>query len=160
MTTSEKVAYLKGLAEGFGLDPNKKEGKLLSTLLDILEDLAFDQGELSDTLEELEEGLDAVSDDLADVEEILFGDGPYENVGEDDDEDWNWDASEAEESGEAEAWDGETAFYEAQCPACGETVTFDEGVLSQGSIQCPSCGEKLEFDLDFTPDLDIDTAEG
>ena len=132
MTTAEKVAYLKGLTEGCGLDSATKEGKILSTILDILEDLALDQQDLNDSLAELGDGLDAVSDDLEDVEDLLFGDG-------EDQED--------EDDGEIEDWDGETAFYEAECPSCGETVTFDEGVLRQGSIQCPSCGEHLEFDL-------------
>ena len=135
MTTSEKVAYLKGLAEGYGLDPEKKEGKILAASLDVLEDLALDQLDLSDSIDELSEGLDAVSDDLEDVEDILFGD-----VDEDEDEDMD-------DEDEGEAWDGETVFYECECPACGETVTFDEGVLGQGGIQCPACGEKLEFDL-------------
>ncbi len=132
MTTAEKVAYLKGLTEGLGIDPEKKEGKILTTILDILEDLAIDQEDLASDIAELDEGLDAVSDDLEDVETILFGDE------EDDDED----------DEEAEDWDGETAFYECECPACGETVTFDEDVLAKGSIQCPACGETLEFDLD------------
>ena len=133
MTTSEKVAYLKGLAEGYGIYPAKKECKILATILDILEDLALDQEDLGDAIAELSDGLDVVSDDLEDVEEILFGDV------EDDDED--------EDDEEGEPWDGETVFYECECPACGETVTFDEGVLSQGRIQCPACGEQLEFDL-------------
>ena len=129
MTTAEKVAYLKGLTEGLGIDPEKKEGKILTTILDILEDLAIDQEDLAADIAELDEGLDAVSDDLEDVETVLFGDE------EEDDED------------EIEDWDGETAFYECQCPACGETVTFDEDVLAKGSIQCPACGETLEFEL-------------
>ena len=133
MTTSEKVAYLKGLADGYGIDPEKKEGKILTTILDILEDLALDQEDLDDSIAELEDGLDAVSDDLEDVEELLFGD---EEEDEDEDEDT-----------EIEDWDGETVFYECECPACGETVTFDEGVLNQGGIQCPACGGQLEFDL-------------
>ena len=134
MTTSEKVAYLKGLAEGYGLSADQKEGKILSTILDILEDLALDQEDLADGIAELEEGLDAVSEDLEDVEEILFGD-----IEEDDD---------LYDDDEIEDWDGETVFYECQCPSCGETVTFDEGVLSQGGIACPVCGADLEFDLD------------
>ena len=129
MTTAEKVAYLKGLTEGLGIDPEQKEGKILSTILDILEDLAIDQEDLAADIAELDEGLDAVSDDLEDVETVLFGDE------EDDDED------------EIEDWDGETALYECECPACGETVTFDEDVLAKGSIQCPACGETLEFEL-------------
>ena len=129
MTTAEKVAYLKGLTEGLGIDPEQKEGKILATILDILEDLAIDQEDLAADIAELDEGLDAVSDDLEDVETVLFGDE------EEDDED------------EIEDWDGETAFYECECPACGETVTFDEDVLAKGSIQCPACGETLEFEL-------------
>ena len=138
MTTAKKVAYLKGLAEGYGIDPETKEGKLLAAITDILEDLALDQLDLSDQIDELSEGLDAVSDDLEDVEDVIFGEDEDD---EDDDE-------------EGEPWDGETVFYEAECPTCGETVTFDEGVLKQGAIQCPNCGEALEFDLgdEETPD--------
>ena len=140
MTTAEKVAYLKGLAEGYGIAADQKEGKLLATILDILEDLALDQEDLSGTVAELEEGLDAVSDDLEDVEEILFGD--VDEPDEDDDE------SDEDDEAEIDSWDGETVFYECQCPACGETVTFDENVLAQGGIQCPACGEQLEFDME------------
>ena len=139
MTTSEKVAYLKGLADGYGIDPAIREGKLLSTIVDILEDLALEVEDLGCDLDELEEGLDAVSEDLADVEEILFDDED-----EDDDED------------EEDEDDYEPVFYEAECPTCGEVVTFDEGVLNQGAIDCPSCGENLEFELDEVEEEDTE----
>ena len=42
MTISEKVAYLKGLAEGLNLDTEKsKEGKLISVMIGILEEVAM-----------------------------------------------------------------------------------------------------------------------
>ena len=42
MTISEKVAYLKGLAEGLDLDTTKsKEGKLISVMIGIMEELAM-----------------------------------------------------------------------------------------------------------------------
>ena len=41
MEITEKVAYLKGLAEGMELDTGKKEGKLLSAIIDVLEDIAL-----------------------------------------------------------------------------------------------------------------------
>ena len=141
MTTAEKVAYLKGLAEGFGTDPASKEGKLLTTIIDILEDLALDLEDVMDSVEELEEGLDAVSDDLQDVEDIVF------------DEDDDFDDLDDFEDGEDEDEDDEIlnaddlVLYEAQCPTCGEFVTFEESVLEQGGIACPNCGESLEFDL-------------
>ena len=133
MTTAEKVAYLKGLAEGFGTDPSSKEGKLLTTIIDILEDLALDLEDVMDSVDELEEGLDAVSDDLQDVEDIVFDDEDDEDDFEDDDELLDTD---------------DLVLYEAQCPTCGEFVTFEESVLEQGGIACPNCGESLEFELD------------
>ena len=82
MTTSEKVAYLKGLAEGYGLDSQKKEGKILSTILDILEDLALDQQDITDQLADMGESLDAVSEDLEDVEKLLFDDDGEDEEGD------------------------------------------------------------------------------
>ena len=43
MTISEKVAYLKGLAEGLNLDVDKsKEGKLISVMIGILEEIGLE----------------------------------------------------------------------------------------------------------------------
>ena len=139
MTTAEKVAYLKGLAEGFGTDPASKEGKLLSTIIDILEDLALDLEDVMDSVEELEEGLDAVSDDLEDVEDIVFD----EDFDDDDDDELDDELEDDDELLDAD----DLVLYEAQCPTCGEFVTFEESVLGQGSIACPNCGENLEFEL-------------
>ena len=50
MTISEKVAYLKGLAEGLNLDTEKsKEGKLISVMIGIMEDLAMSVEDLEVT---------------------------------------------------------------------------------------------------------------
>ena len=38
MEITEKVAYLKGLAEGMDLDTDKKVGKLLAAIIDTLDD--------------------------------------------------------------------------------------------------------------------------
>ena len=134
MEITEKVAYLKGLAEGMELNTDKKEGKLLSAIIDVLEDIALELSDIEDAQEELGEGLDAVSDDLEDVEDLLYGED-----GEDDDDD---DAYELDDLGEDED------CYATTCPTCEETIYFDESVLSDGEVVCPNCGEKLEFDLE------------
>ena len=42
MTISEKVAYLKGLADGLNIDTEKsKEGKLLNVIIGILEEIGM-----------------------------------------------------------------------------------------------------------------------
>ena len=34
MTVTEKVSYLKGLAEGLGIDENEKNGKVIKAIID------------------------------------------------------------------------------------------------------------------------------
>ena len=73
MTISEKVAYLKGLAEGLDLDTQKsKEGKLISVMIGILEEVALSIEDLDENALALGEEIDALSDDLADVESIVY----------------------------------------------------------------------------------------
>ena len=72
MEISEKVAYLKGLAEGLALDTESKEGKLIAAIIDVLDDMSGKFEDLEDELCDVEDGLDAVSDDLCEVEEALY----------------------------------------------------------------------------------------
>lgn len=132
MEITEKVAYLKGLAEGMELDTGKKEGKLLSAIIDILDDIALEIEDMKDSQQELADGLDAVSDDLEDVEDVVFG--------EDDEDDFD-------DEYEYDDLDEDEDCYATTCPTCEETIYFDESVLDDGEVICPNCGEKLEFDL-------------
>ena len=143
MTTSEKVAYLKGLMEGMKLDTETNEGKLLSVIADILGDMAEDMEDMAGDLFDLGEDVDAISDDLSDVEDFLCGED-----WDDDEEDEDWD-EEDEEDGDDE---GEPMFFEVTCPSCEQTITVDEDVLNLGSIQCPNCGEMMEFEFDEEED--------
>ena len=73
MTVTEKVAYLKGLVEGLDFDANKKETKVINAVLDVLEDLALAVSDLDDEMAVVTEQLDAVDEDLADLEEVYEG---------------------------------------------------------------------------------------
>ena len=131
MEIIEKVAYLKGLAEGMELDTGKKEGKLLAAIIDLLEDIALEIEDIEDEQAELADGLDAVSDDLEDVEDLVF-------------EDWDEDD---EDEYEEDELDEDEDCYATTCPTCEETIYFDESILDEGEVICPNCGEKLEFDM-------------
>lgn len=129
MTISEKVAYLKGLAEGLDLDAEQsKEAKLISVMIGILEEVGLSIEDLEDNTAALGEELDAVSDDLSDVEDVVFGD-------DDDDDECCCDDDDDED------------FFEVECPNCGADIEIDEDVLEAGSVECPSCGEKFAIDL-------------
>ena len=120
MTITEKVAYLKGLADGLAIDTEKsKEGKLIAAIIDILEDMGMSLEDLEESTTALGEELDAVSDDLSDMEEVIFG-GEDEDKGcccGEDDED----------------------FFEVECPECHKPLMIDQDVLEAGVIECPSC---------------------
>ena len=123
MTITEKVAYLKGLADGLAIDTEKsKEGKLISVIIDILEEMGMSIEDLEENTTARGEELDAGSDDLADVEELLYED--------DDDED---------EDDECCCDEDEDDFFEVECPNCQEPLVIDEDVLEAGVIECPSC---------------------
>ena len=129
MTISEKVAYLKGLAEGLNLDTEKsKEGKLISVMIGILEEIGMSIEDLEESAEALGEEIDAISDDLSDVEKVVYDD-------EDEDDD------------ECGCGCDDDDFFEVECPNCGETLMIDESVLEEGVIQCPGCKQKFALDL-------------
>lgn len=133
MTISEKVAYLKGLAEGLNLDAEEsKEAKLISVMIGILEEIGLSIEDLEENADALGEEIDAISDDLADVEEVVFED-------EDDDED--------------DAWDDED-FFEIECPECGAEIDIDADILEAGVVECPACGEKFAIDLSDEEDAE------
>ena len=73
MTISEKVAYLKGLADGLDLDKEpSKEGKIIAKIIDVLEDVGFAVEDLEVEVEALTDGMESMAEDLSDVETALF----------------------------------------------------------------------------------------
>ena len=145
MTVVEKAAYLKGLTEGLGIDADSREGKLWAALNDLLADMAHEIEDLQDTDLGHAEALDALAEELSDVEEILFDLDDPEDFEDEDEEDAALPEDEDEEDDPDPTYDG--VIYDATCPVCGEEISFDEETLELGSITCPKCGEVLEFDL-------------
>lgn len=124
MTVTEKVAYLKGLVEGLGVDEGTKEGRIIKAIVDVLDNMALSVSDAEESLSELSEQVDAIDEDLEDLEKDFYGDEDEDDEDEDDD----------------------TDYYEVTCPKCGEKVYLDDELLSDGEMSCPKCGEKLEFD--------------
>ena len=140
MTITERVAYLKGLAEGLELSTESKEGKVIAGMLEALEDIANEMADMTDRLDVLDE-------DLADVEDVVYDD-------EDEDFDYGFDDDElfSDEDDEDEG------VYEFECPNCHETVYFDdslfEGEDDDFELECPACGAKLDGVFEFEDEDD------
>ena len=141
MTISEKIAYIKGLRDGVGLDTAKPEGRLIDAMLDVLHDISVAISDLDDQALAVSDELDEMEETLDLLEEVVFDEFEEEDDEEDGEED------EEEDDDDAVFDFGDEVIYELSCPACGEPITIDEEILEKGSINCPKCGEELEFDL-------------
>ena len=143
MNLTERIAYIKGLAEGLSLDKDRPEVKVINAMLDLIGDMAYDLKEMENLVDELSAQVEEIDEDLADVETDLFDDfdrsrydrrsADYYDSDFDDDDDFDFD--------------DDDMFYEVRCSSCGKTINVSEDVLLEGEIECPDCGEILEFDF-------------
>ena len=155
MTIVERAAYLKGLTEGLGVDPDSRDGKLWGALTDLLSDMAHEIEDLQSGALDFADALDEIGDELGYLEELTGElDLPEDEEDEDEEDeednivpfsDADGEESAGEEEDEEIPFDG--VLYDVKCPVCGEEITFGEDTLEEGSIECPKCGEVLEFDL-------------
>ena len=146
MTVVEKAAYLKGLAEGLGVTPDSKEGKLWAALNDLLSDMAHEIEDLQESNLDLADIIDDMGEDLSYLEELTCNlDTPDDMCDADYDEDYDEDADEDPDEDEELEYDG--VIYDVTCPACGSTAVFEEDELLDGAPKCPNCGEPLDFEV-------------
>ena len=140
MDICEKIAYIKGLAEGLGIEDNTKEGKVLNAIIDLLEDITEEICEIEDGCDELMEQIDAVDEDLASLEEIIYDD-------EDDCDCCDCDCCDDDDCDDCcDCCDDEV--YEIECPVCNDIIYLDGEMLEEEGMVCPNCGTDLEFDFD------------
>ncbi|MGN1021232.1 MAG: CD1247 N-terminal domain-containing protein [Aristaeellaceae bacterium] len=146
---TDKVSYLKGLAAGMKLNMEKDSNKLILEILNAMGEMAEEMQAMTDAHDELNEYVESIDDDLADLEETLFGDEDEDAVYDEDDD------ADADE-------DDELISY--ACPSCGHElqfrasdVDFDEDYL------CPVCGKpvfpELEEDDDAPAAEDSDESD-
>ena len=145
MTLTEKVAYLKGLVEGLGIDETTSQGKVTKAVVDILNDMALSIADLDECATELYEEVEALDEDLGNLEDDFyeeFEEDEYDDEEEDEDDDCDCDCCCDE-------------IYEVECPNCHEEICIDGEILDMGSIDCPNCGEHLTFEIE-EEDCDCD----
>lgn len=118
MTLLERVSYIRGLMDGLDVDTSDPMAKIVTEIVDVLDEMAATVEDMDEYMTELDEYIGEIDEDLEAVEDYLDGED-Y-----DDDE-----------------------FYSVVCPNCGEEFCVDEQTADGGDLKCPNCGEELEFDL-------------
>ncbi len=123
---SDRVSYLKGLAEGLKLDTEKNEGKLIEKILEVLSDITAEIASVREDHDDLSSYVEAIDNDLSDLEDAVL---------EGDDE-----MDEDEEDGE----EGDDSVVEYTCPHCGEEMTFEVDSFDfDEDYLCPNCHQPL-----------------
>ncbi|PKM45029.1 MAG: AraC family transcriptional regulator [Firmicutes bacterium HGW-Firmicutes-8] len=110
-----KIAYLQGLSQGLEIDTSSKEGRVLTGIIDILEQMADQLEDIEVAHGDLEEYVESIDEDLYDLEGDLFGEDEL-----DDD------------------------MVEVECPNCREIVCFESEIVDDEDlieVTCPNCDE-------------------
>ncbi len=137
---SEKIAFLRGAAEGMKLDYETNEGKLLKLIIEALDEVSQSITAVVEEQEELNEYIESIDEDLEELEELMYGDEEQEEDQSDDDD--------------------ESPFVmEVTCPLCGENFILDDDLDEDKKEICPSCGKEIIVtniydDSDETPEDD------
>ena len=129
---TDRISFLKGMAAGMKLNMDKDSNKLLLEMLTVMGEMAEEMAAMAEKHNDLNEYVESIDDDLAELEETLFG----EEDGEEMDEDM---IGEEDEEGLTE---DDLILY--ACPHCGNElefrasdVDFDEDFL------CPVCSKPI-----------------
>ena len=139
MNTGEKVAYLKGLAEGIEVSSDTKEGKLLTGILDVLGDIADALKNLEKEQEEFSVYAEELDEDLGALEKAFIKNNA-------DDYDFDDLYEDYKDSGDLEG------SAKINCPECGELVLFDLDDIENNDVNCPECGAGISVIGEFSSD--------
>lgn len=138
MTLSEKVAYLKGLSEGLKISAESDQGRVITEIIGVLEEVADSVAALEEECDRLNEYVEEIDEDLGDVEETVYG--------SDDEEDDEYDDYDDEKEEDEEDYDEdyEDDVIEIECPNCGETICVPPTV-DYAHLICPACNEEFSY---------------
>jgi hypothetical protein len=134
---SEKVSYLQGLYEGLNVSDTGSNGKILSGLLQVMEEVAENIEDMQQEIHNMQEYLEDLDEEIMDLEEKIWGVQPW------DDED----------------------ILDIRCHNCGEQLFVDTGILDDDvlEITCHNCNTLVyinDASFDFETYDEEDNASG
>lgn len=149
---SDKVSYLRGLAEGMKLDESSNEGKLLAQIISVLGDISAKIDALDEAFDELSDYVECIDDDLEalelsadddDDDDDDFDDDAFEGFDDDDDDDDDMDF----ELGDDDDDDDDDAFgmyAGCLCSECGGMFSVDVSYDDEQQFICPHCNKRVK----------------
>ena len=138
-------------------------------MIDLLEEMAEQITDTTDKVDGLAYTVEAIDDELSDLEEEIYDECECDDDCCCDDDDCDYDKyyhhkghhhhhhhDFDDECCCCDDNENEDILYEVTCPTCGAELTVEEEELLCGETECPECGEILEFDFSFLSDDEED----
>ncbi|MBQ8554465.1 MAG: hypothetical protein IJ438_01200 [Clostridia bacterium] len=136
---TDRISFLKGMAAGLKLNMEKDANKLMIEMLNAMGEMAEEMQVMVEAHNDLNEYVESIDDDLADLEETLFGDEELHDEDCDCEE-----CADDDEDDEDEGIIDDDELIAYACPHCGHEikfrasdVDFDEDYL------CSECGKSI-----------------
>jgi len=128
---TDRISFLKGMAAGMKLNMDKDANKLMLEMLTVMGEMAEEMAAMTEKHNDLNEYVESIDDDLAELEETLFGEdelgGEDEDLSGDEDEDMD-----------------EDDLIEYACPHCGHEIEFRASdVEFDEDFLCPQCQKPI-----------------
>ena len=128
---TDRISFLKGMAAGMKLNMDKDANKLMLEMLTVMGEMAEEMAAMAEKHNDLNEYVESIDDDLAELEETLFGEdelgGEDEDLSGDEDEDMD-----------------EDDLIEYACPHCGHEIEFRASdVEFDEDFLCPQCQKPI-----------------
>ena len=129
---TDRISFLKGMAAGMKLNMDKDSNKLMLEMLTVMGEMAEEMAAMTEAHNDRNEYVESIDDDLADLEETLFG----EEDGEIDEE-----MAEGDED-EDDLGDDDLIVY--ACPHCGHEIEFSASDVDfDEDFLCPACDKPI-----------------
>ena len=130
---TDRISYLKGMAAGMKLNMDKDSNKLMLEMLTVMGEMAEEMAAMTEAHNDLNEYVESIDDDLADLEETLFG----EEDGEVDEE-----LAQGDEEDEDDIGEDDLIVY--ACPHCGHEIEFSASDVDfDEDVLCPACDKPI-----------------
>jgi DNA-directed RNA polymerase subunit delta len=120
----EKAAYLRGLVKGIDTLQDEKQKLVWDGLIDFCDQAAEELNELGDSHDEIAEYIEAIDEDLSQLEKYFYAEDEENN-------DEDVDIVFSKES--------DKPLMELSCPYCKEEIYFEDEA-GEYEVICPECG--------------------
>ncbi|MGI5911727.1 MAG: CD1247 N-terminal domain-containing protein [Syntrophomonadaceae bacterium] len=115
---SEKVSYLQGLSEGLSISDGNPQGKIITGILSVLEDISGTLTDMNSEINTVKEYIESIDDDLFELEENIKKEHDVIEV-------------KCDSCGEELVFDADLLedddVIEIICPRCNEVVFINDG---------------------------------